>query len=236
MTCHEDYGSDATAFFNSITAYSQPIKYRKLEAAPTGLRTRLLELIESEIQRRKQGQRAQIMAKINALVDPEIIKALYRASQAGVNIQLNVRGVCCLRPGVPKLSENISVISIVDRFLEHSRILYFHHGGEPLMFISSADWMPRNLDRRVELLVPVEDATCRARLISVLQTCFQDNVKARQLQPDGTYVRVEPAAAGKRLRCQEIFYRQARDAAQQAQKDRYTTFEPQLPASSSPTS
>jgi polyphosphate kinase len=172
------------------------------------------------------------MAKLNSLLDPNIIKALYKASQGGVKIQLNVRGICTLRPGVPGLSDNISVTSIVDRFLEHSRILYFHHGGEPLVFISSADWMPRNLDRRIELLVPIEDAACRARLISILQTCFQDDVKARRLMPDGSYARIESAESSKRVCAQEVFCRQATAAAQKAQKDRYLTFEPQLPASS----
>ena len=234
MTCNEDFGADATAFFNSITGYSQPIAYRKLEAAPLGLRMRLLGLIESETQRRKQGQKALIMAKINALVDPQIIEALYRASQAGVKIQLNVRGICCLRPGVRGLSDNISVVSIVDRFLEHARVLYFHHGGESLVFISSADWMPRNLDRRVELLVPVEDRENQRRLTALLRLCFEDTVKARALTSEGDYVRVPPPSPEKALRLQEAMYRSAREAAQQAQTDRYTVFEPQRPASSTP--
>jgi len=236
MTCNEDFGADATQFFNTITAYSQPIKYRRIEAAPLGLRAQLLALIESEGQRRKQGQPGHIMAKLNSLVDAEVIQALYNASQQGVKVQLNVRGICCLRPGVPRLSENIEVVSIVDRFLEHSRIFYFHHGGEPLVFISSADWMPRNLDRRVELLVPVQDPSCQARLISILKTTFQDNVKARRLQPDGHYERLQPSSPAKALRSQQIFFEQARDAAKQAQKDRYQTFVPQRPATpTSPT-
>ena len=129
------------------------------------------------------------------------------------------------------MSENIEVVSIVDHFLEHSRILYFHHGGEPLVFISSADWMPRNLDRRVELLVPVQDPTCQARLISILNTTFQDNVKSRRLKPDGRYQRLQPSDTTKPLRSQQVFFEQARDAAKQAQKDRYQTFVPQWPAS-----
>src|SRR5258708_2162392 len=157
MTCNDELGADATSFFNAITGYSQPQRYRKLEAAPTGLREKLLEMIEIETERQKHGQKARILAKLNSLVDTQIIDALYAASQAGVRIQLAVRGVCCLRPGVRNLSENISVVSIIDRFLEHSRIFYFYHGGDERVFISSADWMPRNLDRRVELLVPVED-------------------------------------------------------------------------------
>jgi polyphosphate kinase len=230
MTCNEDFGADATQFFNTITAYSQPIKYRRIDAAPLGLRARLLALIESEAQRCKQGQTGHIMAKLNSLVDVEVIRALYSASQQGVKIQLNVRGICCLRPGVAGLSKNIEVVSIVDRFLEHSRILYFHHGGEPLVFISSADWMPRNLDRRVELLVPVHDPTCQARLISILKTTFQDDVKSRRLMPDGSYKRIQPSDAAKPLRSQQAFFDHARDAAKQAKNDRYQTFEPQSPA------
>jgi polyphosphate kinase len=231
MTSNEDFGADATQFFNTITAYSQPIRYRKIEVAPLGLRAQLLALIESEAQRCKQGQQGHIMAKLNSLVDAEIIHALYSASQQGVQIQLNIRGICCLRPGVPKLSQNIEVVSIVDRFLEHSRILYFHHGGEPLVFISSADWMPRNLDRRVELLVPIEDNALQARLISVLKLTFQDNVKARRLLSDGRYEKPPSGGTARTMRTQQLFYEQARDAAKQAQKDRYQTFIPQRPAS-----
>ena len=231
MTCHEDFGADATQFFNTVTAYSQPIKYRQIEAAPLGLRAKLLALIESEAQRCKQGQTGHIMAKLNSLVDADVIQALYSVSQQGVKVQLNVRGICCLRPGVPRLSENIEVVSIVDRFLEHSRILYFHHGGEPLVFISSADWMPRNLDRRVELLVPVQDPACQARLISILNTTFQDNAKARKLMTDGHYERLQPSSAAKAVSAQRIFFEQAREAAKQAQKDRYQTFVPQRPSS-----
>jgi polyphosphate kinase len=234
MTCNEDFGADATQFFNTITAYSQPIKYRRIEAAPLGLRAQLLALIESEVQRRKQGQTGHIMAKLNSLVDADVIEALYGASQHGVKVQLNVRGICCLRPGVPRLSENIEVVSIVDRFLEHSRIFYFHHDGEPLVFISSADWMPRNLDRRVELLVPVQDPSCQARLISILRTTFQDNVKSRRLKPDGHYERLQPVSPAKALRSQQVFFEQARDAARQAHKDRYQTFVPQRPSTPLP--
>jgi polyphosphate kinase len=231
MTSNEDFGADATQFFNTITAYSQPIRYRKIEVAPLGLRAQLLSLIDSETQRCKQGQQGHIMAKLNSLVDAELIQALYRASQQGVKIQLNVRGICCLRPGVPKLSANIEVISIVDRFLEHSRILYFRHGGEPLVFISSADWMPRNLDRRVELLVPIEDNTLQTRLIAALELTMQDNVKARRLLPDGRYEKLRRDPAVKPVRTQQLFFEQARELAKQAQKDRSQTFVPQRPAS-----
>ncbi len=187
MSCNEDLGADATAFFNTVTGYSQPQRFRQIEMAPIGLRDKLLEMIEAEIERKRHGQKAVIQAKLNALVDEQMIEALYAASQAGVKIRLNIRGICCLRPGVPGLSENITVTGVIDRFLEHSRVLYFYHGGDERLFISSADWMPRNLDRRVELLIPVEDAACRAKLMAILKVHFQDNVKARRLLPDGRY-------------------------------------------------
>lgn len=225
LTSNEELGADATTFFNAITGYSQPRRMLKLEMAPLGLRDYLLELIQSETERKRRGQKAAIDAKINALVDPAIIDALYAASQAGVTVRLNVRGICCLRPGVPGLSENIDVVSIVDRFLEHSRIIRFHHGGDDLTFISSADWMPRNLDGRVELLTPVENPPLRDRLIGILETYFKDTVKARRLLPDGSY---EPAGKGKRkkLRSQEALYREAQAAVKQAAQSRRTTFEP----------
>jgi polyphosphate kinase len=229
MTSREDYASDASIFFNVITGYSAPVSFKKIDAAPLTLRTRLLELIESETQRAQQGQKGRIMAKFNSLVDADLIKALYAASQAGVQVQLNVRGICCLRPGVAGLSENISVVSIVDRFLEHSRIIYFHRGGDPLVLISSADWMPRNLDRRIELLVPVEDPPCRDRLVRILETCMQDNVKGRRLNPDGSYEMVKPKSRKDLVRSQEVFYRTARDFAAQDENMRQMVFEPVLP-------
>lgn len=230
LTCNEELGADASAFFNAVTGYSQPQQYRRIEAAPTGLRKRLLAMIETEAQRKRQGQKGYIAAKLNALVDPEIIEALYRASQAGVTIRLNIRGVCCLRPGVPGLSENISVISIVDRFLEHARILYFYHGGDERMFISSADWMPRNLDRRVELLVPIDDLSCRKKLMEILDSYFRDNQNAWQLQPDGTYRRLIPELDESPTRAQELLYSMAVDAVRQAETTKRTMFEPHLSA------
>jgi polyphosphate kinase len=233
MTSNEDYAGDATAFFNMITGASQPRPFQKIEAAPIGLKARLLELIENEAERQKQGQHGQIRVKINSLSDPDMIRALYKSSQAGVDIQLNVRGVCCLRPGVEGLSENITVISIVDRYLEHSRILHFRNGGEDRVFISSADWMTRNLEHRVELLVPVEDGTCRKRLLGILDVFFQDNAKAKRLRPDGTYVKVEAPERQKPLRSQEFFTQQARVAAKKAEKDKFGEFVPIRPPSSS---
>jgi polyphosphate kinase len=169
------------------------------------------------------------MAKVNSLADPGIIEALYRASQAGVKVALNVRGICCLRPGVARRSENISVVSIVDRFLEHSRIFYFYQGGNERVFISSADWMPRNLDRRVELLVPVEDDGCRKELVAILETYFRDTVKARRLRQDGRYERVVPSGRRRRLQSQAELYERARAAEQDARRSRRTVFEPHRP-------
>ncbi len=227
MTSDEELGADASSFFNAISGYSQPQRFRKIEAAPIGLREKLLEMIHNETQRKLQGQKAQIAAKLNSLVDPQIIDALYAASQAGVKIRLNVRGICCLRPGVPGLSENISVISIVDRYLEHARIVYFYHGGDERVFISSADWMPRNLDRRVELLVPIEDAALRRRLVNLLDVYFRDTAKARRLEPDGSYTRVRPSGRRKKpVRCQQVFYQEACDALKRAEQSRRTAFEP----------
>jgi polyphosphate kinase len=227
LTAHEELGADAVSFFNAITGYSQPQRYRKIEAAPTGLRQRIVELIEGETSRKSQGQPAAIDVKINSLVDPEVINALYAASQAGVPVRLNVRGICCLRPGVPGLSENISVVSIVDRYLEHARILRFLHGGDDLVFLSSADWMPRNLDRRIELLVPVEDAPLRQRLVGILDTYFEDNVKARHLQASGAYSRSKlPRSEKKRRRSQEVLYEDAVRRLKQAEQAQPTTFEP----------
>lgn len=230
MTSNEDYAADASAFFNTITGYAQPLSFRKIEAAPIGLRARVVQLIESETERQLQGQRGQIMAKLNSLVDPEVIRALYKASQAGVKVQLNVRGICCLRPGVKGVSENIEVVSIVDRFLEHSRLFYFHQDGDPLFFLSSADWMPRNLDRRIELLVPVDDAAARRRLLALFKTTFRDNVKAHQLMQDGSYKRLRPPSRARAVRSQEVFYREACEAVRAMQDDRLKVFKPHLPS------
>lgn len=228
LTATEDFGDDASAFFNAITGYSDPPDYKKISPAPTHLREKIIELIEAEITRSREGQKAQIIAKFNSLACPEIIEALYRASQAGVNIDLNVRGICCLRPGVKGLSENIRVISIVDRLLEHSRILYFHHGGDEQVLISSADWMPRNLDRRIELLVPVEGTNEKKTLIRYLKTSFKDNVKARVCQPNGSYL---PAESGKKpVRSQETLYLEAVNRAKEARRRARTVFEPHRPA------
>ncbi len=233
LTCDEELGSDATTFFNAVTGASHPLRYHKISAAPTTLRSRLKELIASEIARKREGQKAEIIVKVNALVDPQIIDALYRASQAGVRVRLNIRGICCLRPGVRGLSENITVISIVDRFLEHARIVHFHHGGEPQVLISSADWMPRNLDRRIELLVPVESARWRKRLTHTLQTYFKDNTSAWKLLPSGRWRRIVPKK-GKRVQAQRVLFEEVVGEVADADQNRRTAFETHDPPSHNP--
>ncbi|WP_298865804.1 polyphosphate kinase 1 [uncultured Gimesia sp.] len=228
FTCDEALASDAVNFFNSITGYSQPQKYQKLEAAPISLRDKILDLIQHETERKKQGQKARIVAKVNSLVDPQIIDALYEASEAGVKIKLNIRGICCLRPGVSKLSKNIEVVSIIDRFLEHARIFYFYHGGDERVFISSADWMQRNLDRRVELLVPIEDKKSSRKVIKILNSYFEDNAKARILNSQGVYERITPSKEKKIVSCQQVLYEEAVAAVKQAEKAGRTTFEPHM--------
>lgn len=231
MTCDESLGRDASAFINAITGYSQPQPYDKLESAPLGLRKKLLALIQLEIQNKRNGQKAYIAAKVNSLVDPDVIKALYEASQAGVVVRLNVRGVCCLRPGVPGLSENITVVSIVDRFLEHARILYFYHGGEDSVFISSADWMPRSFDRRVELLVPIEDTASKRRVMEILDTYFRDNQNSWTLGPDGRYSRSVPEPTQPKFRAQKFLCETAISSLKKAEHAARTTFEPHKSAS-----
>ena len=191
FSANENFGADATELFNYLTGYSKQTEYRRLLVAPVTLRERVIALIDREVEHHKKGRPARIIAKINSLTDTKYVRALYEASQAGVPIDLIVRGVCALRPGVAGLSDTISVISIVGRFLEHSRIFYFLNGGEEDFYIGSADWMQRNLDRRVELLAPIEDPKLRRHLKEeVLDVYLRDNVKARRLQPDGSYIRV----------------------------------------------
>jgi polyphosphate kinase len=205
------YGADASAFFNTVTGRSRFVHFQKISMAPFGLRERLLEMIQSETARAAAGEEAEIMLKMNALEDLQMMEALYAASQAGVKIQLNIRGICCLKPGVKGLSENIRVVSIIDRYLEHARIYWFRQGGDPVVFISSADFMTRNLSKRVELLTPIEDPACRKRLTEFLLTHFSDNVQARQLDKDGNYTPIMRASKSKAkaVRSQEFFAKQA---------------------------
>ncbi|MFO0880498.1 MAG: polyphosphate kinase 1 [Gemmataceae bacterium] len=203
FTCNPDYCEDSSALFNYLTGYCEQPQWRKLVVAPGRLRAFMVEKINHEA---TLGSRGRIIAKINGVLEPSVMQALYRASQAGVKIDMICRGICAMRPGIPGVSENIHVISIIDRFLEHSRIYYFGNDGNPEVYIGSSDWMDRNLIRRVEVVFPVEVPELKARLINeILGTSLADNVKARELLPDGTYRRVEPAPGQPRVRSQERF-------------------------------
>jgi polyphosphate kinase len=220
LTCQPDFGEDATNLFNLLTGIGHYQPTRKLLLAPFALRRRMLEFIERETENARRGRPARIIAKMNALVDGDIIQALYRASQAGVKIDLLVRGICCLRPKWPGLSENITVRSIVDRFLEHSRLFYFENGGRPEMWAGSADWMPRNFIRRIEAVFPIEDPRLRRRLKQeLLAIPLADDIKAWQLKPDGAYERV-PAQPETRtpVRSQLEFMKRALRAAKPARR------------------
>ncbi|MEA2175591.1 MAG: polyphosphate kinase [Blastocatellia bacterium] len=206
LTTDEHIGADATDLFNFLTGYSRQSAYRRLLVAPVNLRQRMIALIEREIEHGKSGRPARIIVKINSLTDLNIIRSLYEASQAGVQVDLIVRGICALRPGVPGLSDNIRVRSIVGRFLEHSRIFYFANGGDEDLYIGSADWMHRNLDRRVEVVTPIKDSQLKRQLKDdILDAYLRDNVKARRLLPDGTYERVQPVQDEEAFNSQEYF-------------------------------
>ena len=189
FTCNEMFGEDATAVFNMLSGYSEPKRWNRMIVAPIWMKTRFLKLIKREAEHAKQGIPARIRAKMNSICDPDIIAALYDASSCGVKIDLLVRGVCCMKVGIPDVSENIHVRSIVGKFLEHSRIFCFYNGGHEEIYMGSADWMPRNLERRVEIVFPVEDEKIKKEILHILDLEFKDNVKAHILQHDGTYVK-----------------------------------------------
>lgn len=229
LTCKPVYGNDASLFFNAVTGRSKLLRFQRLVPAPTAMKPELLEMITEEAERAKQGLPARIVAKVNSLQDPEIIAALYKASQAGVDIRLNVRGICCLKPGDPKYSKNIEVISVIDRYLEHARLFYFHQGGDGGVYISSADWMTRNLEKRIELMIPIEEPILKRRLVRILEAYFQDNVQASRLLPDGTSQRLVRAEGQKIFRVQDYFYQNAKKAAKAREQERSMTFEPHVP-------
>jgi polyphosphate kinase len=213
FTARPEVADDVTALFNLLTGYAEAPAWKKLAVAPFTLQDRVCELIDREAARARAGEPARIIAKMNALVDPVVIRRLYAASQAGVEIDLLVRGICCLRPGVPGVSERIRVTSIVGRFLEHSRVFAFGAGDRAEVYLSSADWMPRNFIRRIEAMFPVEAPELRARLLNeVLGTALQDNVKAHRLTADGSYVRVPTTEPP--VRSQVVLMEAARRAAQ----------------------
>ena len=219
FTCDERYGEDATAVFNMLSGYSEPKSWNRLVVAPIWMKDRFLKLINREAEMAQKGIPAFIVAKMNSLCDRKIIAALYRASACGVQIYLLVRGICCLKVGVPGVSENIHVRSIVGDFLEHSRIFYFHNGGNEEIFMGSADWMPRNLDRRVEIVFPVEDEEIKKEIKHILDVEFKDNVKAHILQPDGTYEKMNRRGKAK-VNSQMIFCQEAEDKAKAVKKQK----------------
>ena len=223
LTCHSDFGNDVSALFNVLTGFNSwsggdlptaetvASMFRKFIISPVMTQEKILGLIDREIQKSTSKLPGRIIAKMNALVDTKIIRKLYEASLAGVRIDLLVRGICCLRPGLPEISENIRVLSILDRFLEHSRVYYFHNGGNPEIYSGSADWMPRNFKKRAEILYPIEDTELKTRIIDeILVTYLNDNVKARLMQPDGSYVRVAPKEGAKLVRSQSALIAIAR--------------------------
>jgi len=209
LSCREELGADLSDLFNYLTGYSRQHSYRKILVSPVNMRDRMTALIHREIEHAKAGKPAKIIAKMNSLVDPGMIAKLYEASQAGVDIDLIVRGICCLKPGIPNVSENIRVISVIGRYLEHSRIFNFHNDGNEEYYIGSADWMPRNLDRRVEAVTPIEDPALKERLRDILNITLADNRQAWDLRPDGTYVQRHPTQGEPVRSSQEIFIQQA---------------------------
>ncbi len=217
LTCSQTIGEDATAVFNMLSGYSEPLHWNKLSLAPLWLREKFLKLIARERDNALEGKEAKIIAKMNSLCDKEICDALYDASNAGVQIELIVRGICCVRTGIPEVSENITVRSIVGDFLEHSRIYYFWNDGKEEVYCASADWMPRNLDRRVEILFPIDHGSLKEQIIEMLKILLSDNVKAQIMQPDGTYERID--RRGKVLLCaQDYFTEEAKAYLQKIEK------------------
>ncbi len=210
LTCRESYGEDATAVFNMLSGYSEPASWNKLIVAPLWLRDTFVSLIDREIRHAKDGKDASIIAKMNSLCDKGIIEKLYEASNAGVHIHLIIRGICCLRTGIPGVSENIHVSSIVGTYLEHARIFYFYNNGAEDIYMGSADWMPRNLDRRVEIIFPVEDELLKSQVKHILDVQLGDNLKAYEMTDDGTYVRIKPSRGKKPIGAQDTFCKEAK--------------------------
>ena len=217
LTCSEPIGEDATAVFNMLSGYSEPKHWNRLVIAPIWMRDGFMRLIQRETAHARNGEPARIIAKMNSLCDKEIIAALYEASAAGVEIDLIIRGICCLKTGIPKVSENIRVRSIVGTFLEHARIFYFRNGGDEEFYMASADWMPRNLDKRVEILFPVEDPDIQEQVRHILQIQLDDTLKAHILQPDGNYEKVDKR--GKVLLCAQDYFCEEAVAAVKKEPD-----------------
>ena len=228
LTANDSIGEDATAVFNMLSGYSEPSKWNHLLVAPIWLRDGFLRLIKREMANAKEGKKAHIIAKMNSLCDQKIIEALYEASCAGVKIELIIRGICCLKTGLPGISENISVRSIVGTFLEHSRIFYFYNDGEEEVYMGSADWMPRNLDKRVEIVFPVLDELLKKEVIEIVNVQLNDNLKAHVLKQDGSYEKLKPIDK-KPLNSQEYFVKQAKKRNKMKQEEDIRIFRPALP-------
>lgn len=230
LTSSKPIGEDATAVFNMLSGYSEPLFWNKLSIAPLWLRDKFLALIQRETQNAKNGKKAHIIAKMNSLCDQKTMMALYEASSAGVKIDLIVRGICCLKTGIPNVSENITVRSIVGNFLEHARIFYFYNDGYEEVYMGSADWMPRNLDKRVEILFPVENEDLKAEALNILQTQLNDTMKAHILKSDGSYEKVD--RRGKEALCaQDYFCKKAMKESKQEKKEKrakLNTFTPMV--------
>ncbi len=229
LTDDDDIGADASQFFNCVTGLTSIRRFRKMYPSPALMKERLLELVGEETKRAARGEPASIFAKMNSLNDPEMMDALENAANAGVTIRLNVRGICCWFPSTETGRRHTRIVSIVDRYLEHARIFCFSNGGTPLVFIASADWMSRNLDRRVELLVPIEDKKLAKRARDILKACFRDNRQASVMQADGTYTPAAPSAGERPFRMQEYLQHQARRHARTRERNSRTLLEPHRP-------
>jgi polyphosphate kinase len=216
MTSRPALCEDASSLFNLLTGYSAPPRWNRLVVAPLGLHESVLGLVAREAAHARAGRKAQIIAQMNALVDVDVIDALYGASQAGVEIKLAVRGICCLRPGLPGLSERVQVRALIDRFLEHERVFRFANGGQEEVYLSSADWMPRNFHRRVEVMIPVLDPAIRDRVVAVTDLMFADTVKTWELGKDGSYTRLSAPQGSPPVRAQHRAAELARERAKQS--------------------
>ena len=229
LTCDEHLGADASQFFNSVTGLTRLTRFRRLFPSPAMMKERLLELIAAEEQRALRGERAEIRAKMNSLNDSDMMAALERASAAGVKIQLNIRGICCWTPGTPEGRAGTHIVSIVDRYLEHARIFTFSNGGSPLVYIASADWMRRNLNRRVELMIPIENRALAARVMGILDACFRDNTQACVIRPDGTSSPVHRKDGDAPFAMQAYLHTQARRSARAREREGRQTLQPHVP-------
>lgn len=227
LTCNEQLGADASQFFNSVTGLTRLMHFRRLFPSPAMMKEKLLALIGAETQRAAQGERAEIRAKMNSLNDRDIMEALDRAANAGVSIRLNVRGICCWAPSTVQAQVHTRIVSIVDRYLEHARIFCFHNGGSPLVYIASADWMSRNLDRRVELMIPIENRQLAHRVRDILDACFRDNTQSYLLRPDGSSQRL--TGSNKPFRMQLYLQKQAQQRARAYERSNRQMLEPHRP-------